>query len=270
MKKIILIKSDGNVGGYDTIQAAIDAGASGDCVILYPGTYNENLTINKNLTLESIGDVTIAGDSTSGTIAIAANTTVSIKGFPTITNSNGVDKRIVCADATAIINDFYWEFSGRIQQLPPATTTSGSLAAGKVYFITTFNAGDDFSNVASVISGTINTTGCFFKATGTTPTNWSNGSTLDYSGAPYILALFKNTTGQDFGINWSYSSTGSVTWSGILSPIKTLISITSQGARQVTYSISTNTIGITCYNITADPPALVNGTAFMLNIRMFP
>ncbi len=58
--------------------------------------------------------------------------------------------------------------------------TSGVLLVGKRYTIEDYNAGDDFSNVATVVSGTINTTGCVFDATGTTPTTYTNGSTLSY------------------------------------------------------------------------------------------
>ena len=59
---------------------------------------------------------------------------------------------------------------------PPVT--SGLLTVGRYYYISNFVAGDDFSNVASVQSGIVNTNGCTFIASGTTPTNWTNGSTL--------------------------------------------------------------------------------------------
>jgi len=56
-------------------------------------------------------------------------------------------------------------------------TSGSSLVIGCVYEISTYWAGDDFSNVATVLSGTINTLYCVFLATGTTPTTW-NGSIL--------------------------------------------------------------------------------------------
>lgn len=59
--------------------------------------------------------------------------------------------------------------------------TSGLLMIGRKYTINTFVAGDNFTSVASVVSGTINTTGCVFIATGTTPTVWTNESILTSS-----------------------------------------------------------------------------------------
>lgn len=59
--------------------------------------------------------------------------------------------------------------------------TSGLLVVGRKYTINTFVAGDNFTSVASVVSGTINTTGCVFIATGTTPTVWTNESILTSS-----------------------------------------------------------------------------------------
>lgn len=52
----------------------------------------------------------------------------------------------------------------------------GSLIVGRKYQIATYVAGDDFVNV-----GGTNVTGNVFTATGTTPTNWTNWSTLAVS-----------------------------------------------------------------------------------------
>jgi hypothetical protein len=53
------------------------------------------------------------------------------------------------------------------------TQSIGNLVIGETYEITNVAfGGGDFSNVADVINGTINTTGCTFIATGTTPTSW--------------------------------------------------------------------------------------------------
>ena len=57
--------------------------------------------------------------------------------------------------------------------------TSGTLTRGKRYRITTFVAGDSFTNVGAAS----NATGVEFVATGTTPTTWTNSSTLNQIGA---------------------------------------------------------------------------------------
>lgn len=54
------------------------------------------------------------------------------------------------------------------------TYTSGLLEIGKPYTITTYVAADDFTNVGALS----NANGVTFIATGDTPTDWSNGSTL--------------------------------------------------------------------------------------------
>lgn len=55
-----------------------------------------------------------------------------------------------------------------------SSATSGVLVSGKRYQIQTFVAGDDFTNLGAAA----NETGIIFTATGTTPTDWTNGSTL--------------------------------------------------------------------------------------------
>uniref|UniRef100_A0A6M3JVJ3 Putative pectate lyase n=1 Tax=viral metagenome TaxID=1070528 RepID=A0A6M3JVJ3_9ZZZZ len=66
--------------------------------------------------------------------------------------------------------------------------TSGTLESGVTYNITTYVAGDDFTNVGAAS----NATGVSFTATGTTPTDWTNGSTLNggtvYEGIEYNAA----------------------------------------------------------------------------------
>jgi hypothetical protein len=55
-----------------------------------------------------------------------------------------------------------------------AQLTSGTLTASTTYYIYEYAAGDDFTNIGA---GS-NATGVNFTATGTTPTNWSNGSII--------------------------------------------------------------------------------------------
>lgn len=67
------------------------------------------------------------------------------------------------------------------------TQTSGVLEVGVSYTIITFVAGDNFTNV-----GGTNVTGNVFVATGTTPTTYTNGSTLaKYVTQSYTYAELK-------------------------------------------------------------------------------
>ncbi|MCA9759522.1 MAG: hypothetical protein KDA27_27250, partial [Candidatus Eisenbacteria bacterium] len=77
----------GGGGTYATIQAAVTAATSGDTIEVAPGTYVENVNINKNLALVSTGGraaTTIEGVSMAGslgTIVVTNNTTgVTIGG----------------------------------------------------------------------------------------------------------------------------------------------------------------------------------------------
>ena len=76
---------------------------------------------------------------------------------------------------------------------------------GETYTIATYVSGDSFSNIANVTSGVIDTTGCVFIATGETPTNWDNGSTLVSSGNLAVTVL-ENILG--FDIEWFEVFTG--------------------------------------------------------------
>ena len=65
-----------------------------------------------------------------------------------------------------------------------STITSGYLVVGESYEITNYVSGDEFNTVAEVTYGVINTTGCVFKAIGSIPETFSNGSTLTPLGYP--------------------------------------------------------------------------------------
>lgn len=100
----------------------------------------------------------------------------------------------------------YRVYTALLSQVGDGTSTqnSGVLTIGRRYAIITFEEGDDFTDVANVVSGTINTTECQFIATGTTPTSWSNGSTLRDTSAP-VATVLENTIGN---IVWTYVSIG--------------------------------------------------------------
>jgi len=95
---------------------------------------------------------------TSKTLPIAGSTTRRVASGTVFNNANSLAYDTVLQ---------YGSFT---------TATSGLLVIGLSYTISNYAAGDDFTNV-----GGTNVTGNTFIATGTTPTNWTNSSTLTFS-----------------------------------------------------------------------------------------
>lgn len=79
MSKLVTNTNSGNT--YCTIQAAVDDATAGDEIVVAPGTYVENVLINKNLTLKSTGGAAvttiegISGVGALGAIQVTSNTT---------------------------------------------------------------------------------------------------------------------------------------------------------------------------------------------------
>jgi len=93
--------------------------------------------------------------------------------------------------------------SGGTFRLGVSSATSGTLTSAKYYLISDFVAGDVFTNVGA----SANETGVIFTASGTTPTAWTNGSTLvevtsavDYNVTAAALQTALNAT-QAIGAN---------------------------------------------------------------------
>lgn len=84
-----IVDPNGTKAEYTTIQEAIDAASEGDIVCIKEGTYTENLSITKNLTITSIGgpnrimtttNPVVIKPATSGSFTITGNVTfVNVK-----------------------------------------------------------------------------------------------------------------------------------------------------------------------------------------------
>ena len=96
---------------YTTIAAALEAAKDGDTVKVYPGTYAENLTLDKNITLTSAeetkaeltGVITLGADLRSVKV-----TNLKFSGAAQIKSTTGG----TIAQTWATFNTLYFEFSG--------------------------------------------------------------------------------------------------------------------------------------------------------------
>jgi parallel beta-helix repeat protein len=80
---------DGTDPAYTTIQAVVTAAAAGDTIIVCPGTYAENISVSKSLTLQGAPGAIIDGGAGGDAINVSANG-VTIEGFEIRNGYNGI------------------------------------------------------------------------------------------------------------------------------------------------------------------------------------
>jgi len=97
-------------GDYSTIQAAIDAAVTGDTVEVSDGTYNEDLTIAKAITVQSVNgpDTTTINGSGVAMTSVVAISAGSIHGFTIRNGGTGVANNFapggVAASGVAVVD----------------------------------------------------------------------------------------------------------------------------------------------------------------------
>lgn len=142
---------------------------------------------------------TFPSASNAGKAVIGINASDQI----TITNSNGITSLLTGSLSPYIAS--YKVYNAKLTQITEDIAPNSYLTVGKTYGIVSYVGGDDFSNVANVQQGTINTDGCIFIATGTTPTTWTNGSIIRDMNYP-VSTIDENTLG--FTPYWKQIDTG--------------------------------------------------------------
>ena len=81
-KASTLYVGGGGMGNYTSIQQAINAAVSGDIIHIYPGTYSENILINKDIKLVGENrDNTIITGSNNGDVVYVEDCSVDIQNI---------------------------------------------------------------------------------------------------------------------------------------------------------------------------------------------
>ncbi len=96
---------------FTKIQPAIDAARSGDTITVGPGTYYENLSVTKSLTLEGAGRVTISSAGANPAVFILNTRNVTIKGFTITGGRHGIV--IQSVSRIAIVNNVIQNNAGK-------------------------------------------------------------------------------------------------------------------------------------------------------------
>lgn len=126
---------------YHTIQAAIDAARNGDTILVDPGTYQEQLTINKSIDIEARSGCDQWCHGNSAIILAPTN-----MGAPTTTDPGAIvhiTGNGVCAD-----------ISGFVIEGAPATNTTGAGDANLYYGVRVdggANADINFNTITNII-----------------------------------------------------------------------------------------------------------------------
>jgi parallel beta-helix repeat protein len=100
-------------GNYSTIQSAINAAGNGDTIFVYKGTYNENIIVNKQVSL--VGEnkfTTIIDPQGSGTVVTIQSDWVNVTRF-TITNSSARGVYILNRDHIRIEDNIIYNHPSR-------------------------------------------------------------------------------------------------------------------------------------------------------------
>lgn len=174
------VDGSGSCGGNTpcnlTIQAAVTAAAAGSIVTVYPGTYNEKVTINKALTLQSSGGATVTtlqypfrGNYEAPIIIPSPASNVTIgggvdKGFTIIGMDNTTDAAGAGSEAAAILIGY-----GNLPMSNINISYNTLTASGEAAILTYINGSGDYINGLSITNNTFN--GKTYE--GTTPSSAS-------------------------------------------------------------------------------------------------
>ncbi len=139
---------------------------------------NTNLFIGRVFSTASTGNITINFGSAVAAVAIAAeyksDNPLRIDRSMLAANGSSSSPSTGTTSTTTVSNELAIAVLGHKCQAAGPTQTSGTLTVGHSYKIITYVASDSFTNVGAIS----NAQGSTWVATGTTPSTWTNGTTV--------------------------------------------------------------------------------------------
>lgn len=92
---VVTVKQDGT-GDYTTIQAAINAAVAGDIVDVYPGEYDENVALTKNIRLRGVKGPLLTKIIGAGDGIAVSGTNARIEGLTLTKARNAITSTVTC------------------------------------------------------------------------------------------------------------------------------------------------------------------------------
>ena len=191
----------GSGGQFKTIQEAVDAAKPGDTVLVEPGTYTENVVVNKPLTIT--GNATVNAADSSKDVFLLASPGIHIDGLTITGGETGVD---VAGVASCVLTNI---------------TAHGNVFA--VYLANTTNSDVSHNNLANNGYGVY----CDYASSNMIANNIATGETggggnASFSDGIYMYYSGSNTVSNNdlsanhvFGISLFYSSNNVITGNNI-------------------------------------------------------
>ncbi|MEM2962781.1 MAG: right-handed parallel beta-helix repeat-containing protein, partial [Candidatus Bathyarchaeia archaeon] len=177
---------------YTTIQAAVNAANPGDTIIVHPGTYDEQVVVDKSLTIQGYGDTTIVKPSSAAKLTtvldgqwwnalrkIAGIIVVNVAGGNVVIKNLKVDGEGITAKPTGadyVAGIFYREAGGTIEAITIANVRVGT--------------GTDIRGDCIYLSATTNTV--TVEVRGSTMTNFDKNG-IDAYGEKLTANIHDNT-----------------------------------------------------------------------------
>jgi|DEB0MinimDraft_6_1074348.scaffolds.fasta_scaffold00215_19 hypothetical protein len=236
----------GSWGGVDAYlsDGTNSVGASNDgnslrvglntAVVVFDRSANLSRYVNEELTgtEDSLTSVTGSVTSSQAVTIGKRNTSEYFDGY--------ISELLILNRAMSSAEALRWAIDGGVpvadQSATNATQTSGTLTSGARYRIDTFVSGDDFTNVGAAS----NATGVEFVATGTTPTTYSNGSTLRSIGG--VVQLFPENIESDGSIVDASSNELNAAATNV-APLRTKPQVSGTFTPQLYFGATLQTVG---------------------------